>query len=114
MRMRWSGLLLMVFLAAPVVLTAAPATAQTAAPYIAGTEPSVRPAGAPTITEFKPDAAWMARAFTGVSEPYPPSLGFMKDQGAWFTPFIHPGLVDQYDIRGWHTRYGDAAIEALK
>ncbi len=56
----------------------------------------------------------MARAFTGVSEPYPPSLGFMKDQGAWFTPFIHPGLVDQYDIRGWHTRYGDAAIEALK
>jgi hypothetical protein len=29
-------------------------------------------------------------------------LGFMKDQGAWYTPFNQPNLAGRYDIRGLH------------
>jgi hypothetical protein len=70
--------------------------------FIAGTAPSLRPANAPIIAEFVKDAAWMARALPGVDEPYPDSLKFLADQGAWFTPFIHPGMLGVYDIRHWH------------
>ena len=69
---------------------------------IAGTQPSARPAGAPTLTEPVRDEAWQARALTGVEAPIPPSLGFLDDQGAWFTPFDHPGMTGPYDIRQWH------------
>lgn len=71
-------------------------------PYIAGTAPSERPAGAPVITEFVQTPAWRAHALTGVLEPLPASLVWLEDQGAWFTPFIHPGMPGPYDIRGWH------------
>ncbi len=69
---------------------------------IAGLAPSERPAGAPRITEFIQTEAWKAQALFGVLEPVPPSLGWLADQGAWFTPFIHPGMTGLYDIRGWH------------
>ena len=78
----------------------APALAQDA--FIAGTTPSVRPANAPTITEFAKDAAWTQRALHGVDAPYPESLGFLDDQGGWFNPFLHPGMLGPYDIRKWH------------
>lgn len=42
------------------------------------------------------------RALTGVEPPYPASLRFLEDQGAWHTPFIHPGMTGPYDIRRWH------------
>ena len=29
-------------------------------------------------------------------------FGFLKDQGAWYTPFIHPNSTGRYDIRGLH------------
>lgn len=74
--------------------------------FIAGLAPSVRPAGAPVITEMHKDAAWYARALTGVTEPFPASLRFLEDQGAWFTPFTHPGMPAPYDIRGWHSGDG--------
>ncbi|MFV0410841.1 MAG: hypothetical protein ACK5LJ_14445 [Paracoccus sp. (in: a-proteobacteria)] len=97
--------------AALIVATAAPVLAQDAAigepgpgaAFIAGTDPSQRPAGAPVITEFVKSDEWYQAALTGVSEPYPASLGFLDDQGAWFTPFIHPGMTAPYDIRGWHS-----------
>ncbi|MCB1312876.1 MAG: hypothetical protein KDK29_13830 [Sedimentitalea sp.] len=72
--------------------------------FIGGTTPSQRPAGAPVITSFERDDAWFARALTGISEPIPPSLDFLQDQGAWYTPFIHPGMLPPYDIRNWHTQ----------
>lgn len=72
--------------------------------FIAGVEPSVRPEGAPVITEMAKDAAWYSLALTGVSQPYPASLRFLEDQGAWFTPFIHPGMTGPYDIRSWHSQ----------
>ena len=69
---------------------------------IAGTQPSHRPAGAPTITEVvKPDG-WYTQALTGISEPFPSSLRFLEDQGNWYTPFNRPGMLAPYDIRGWH------------
>ena len=69
---------------------------------VAGVDSSQRPAGGPTIPEFVKDAAWYDRALTGVVEPYPHSLRFLEDQGAWHTPFDRPGMTGPYDIRGWH------------
>lgn len=71
---------------------------------IAGLDPSERPKDAPVITDYPKDQAWYAQALSGVDAPYPMSLRFLEDQGAWFTPFIHPGMTGPYDIRGWHPR----------
>ncbi len=79
-------------------------TAPAFSQHIAGVEPSVRPVDAPVISEFKKDGAWYGLALTGVTPPYPASLRFLEDQGAWFNPFIHPGMPGPYDIRGWHDR----------
>lgn len=79
------------------------ASAQTdGAGFIAGTTPSERPAGAPRITAFTPPPGWREQALHAVDAPYPASLSWLDDQGAWFTPFIHPGMTGPYDIRGWH------------
>ena len=72
------------------------------APFIAGVHPDRRPEGAPVLRTYPKDAAWYDRALHGISEPYPYSLKFLEDQGAWYTPFIHPGMTPPYDIRGWH------------
>lgn len=82
-----------------VMVVSAPATAE---PYIAGTKPSERPQNAPIITEFVKPEGWSERALKGVESPYPASLSFLEDQGAWFTPFNHPGMTGPYDIRQWH------------
>lgn len=79
-----------------------PAAADEGGIFIAGVEPSQRPAGAPVITEYPKDGSWYTHALTGVIAPYPASLRFLEDQGAWYTPFIHPGMTGRYDIRGWH------------
>jgi hypothetical protein len=70
---------------------------------VAGTQPHARPVGAPTITEVRRDKAWHARALTGISQPVPPSLRWLDDQGNWYTPFTRPGMPPPYDIRGWHS-----------
>ena len=69
---------------------------------IAGTQPSERPAGAPVIREVQKPQGWYTRALTGISQPYPPSLRFLEDQGNWYTPFNHPGMHGRYDLRGWY------------
>ncbi len=76
---------------------------------IAGVEPSQRPEGAPVVTEFPKDAAWYQEALSGISEPYPGSLKFLEDQGAWYTPFNRPGMPPPYDIRGWHSGASEGA-----
>lgn len=68
--------------------------------FVAGTAPDRRPESAPRITTFEKSPAWYALATAGISQPYPPSLKFLDNQGAWFTPFIHPGMGGPYDIRG--------------
>lgn len=79
------------------------AASMAAAEYpIAGTAPYQRPEGAPTITAVDHTEAWRDQALTGVSKPYPASLGFLNDQGNWYTPFNTPGMFPPYDIRGWH------------
>jgi hypothetical protein len=71
--------------------------------FIAGTEPSLRPVGAPVLTTFSKNAAWYSNALHGIeAPPYPFSLRFLEDQGAWYTPFNRPGLTGPYDIRNWH------------
>jgi hypothetical protein len=73
------------------------------ATYIAGVKPDGRPAGAPVITEHR-DAAFRERALRGVSEPIPQGIDFLRDQGAWYTPFSYPGMTGRYDLRGLHAR----------
>lgn len=70
--------------------------------FIGGTTPSVRPARAPVIETFAMTREDEKTFFHGVSKPYPPSLMFVNKQGAWFTPFSHPGMSGKYDLRDWH------------
>ena len=71
---------------------------------VAGLAPQARPVGAPVITAMAKDAAWYRRALRGVQPPYPASLRFLEDQGAWHLPFIRPGMTGPYDIRHWHQK----------
>lgn len=69
---------------------------------VAGTAPDARPPEAPRLESFAKDGAWYRRALTGITPPYPASLRFLEDQGAWYTPFNVPGMTGRYDIRTWH------------
>lgn len=90
-------------LAATIVLCAVlAASGQAAGQDIAGLSPSVRPPSAPVLTEYPKNKAWYDQALLGVEQPYPASLRFLEDQGAWFSPFIHPGMNGPYDIRDLH------------
>ncbi len=75
-------------------------------PFIAGVKPDRRPEGAPVLKEYPKDATWYERALTGIVPPYPYSLKFLEDEGGWYTPFIHPGMLPPYDLRGWHHAKG--------
>ncbi|MBL8479087.1 MAG: hypothetical protein JNK59_07240 [Sterolibacteriaceae bacterium] len=79
--------------------------------FVAGLAPHQRPEGAPAIKDFTPDPAWRSRALTGVSAPIPASLRFLDDQGAWYTPFNHPGWPGYYDLRRW---FGGATQTTVK
>ncbi|MCL2345902.1 MAG: hypothetical protein FWC58_08640 [Desulfobulbus sp.] len=69
--------------------------------FVAGTAPDHRRTDAPVIKVAPPLDE--QRALHGVDQPYPASLGlFIKDQGAWYTPFTQPGMLGRYDIRGYH------------
>ncbi|MCA0405856.1 MAG: hypothetical protein LCH39_06875 [Proteobacteria bacterium] len=87
-------------LALGALVLANPATAQQ---VVGGVTPWERPASAPRIIEVKHDQTWYRRALTGVSQPYPASLGFLDHQGDWYTPFIRPGMPGFYDLRRWHS-----------
>lgn len=73
---------------------------------IAGLTPNQRPAGAPTIVVFKPGPDWEKNMFFGISQPLPGGLGWVSDQGAWYTPFNRPGMAPPYDPRGWRKSEG--------
>lgn len=69
---------------------------------VAGTAPWQRPMGAPTIEWVQHNRVWYEKALVGISTPYPKSLYFLDNQGNWYTPFTHPGMVGPYDLRRWH------------
>ena len=71
--------------------------------FVAGLAPYQRPAGAPTVTAPTPFDAPGSVALHGVSQPIPQTMVWLRDQGNWYTPFTRPGMVDRYDIRGWHS-----------
>lgn len=70
--------------------------------FVAGTTPDRRPEGAPVIYFHPQSTQWHENALRGVSRPYPSTLNFLDNQGAWFNPFQHPGMTGPYDIRGFH------------
>jgi len=70
---------------------------------IAGFAPNQRPANAPRLTKEAP--LDRQRALFGVSAPVPKSIeNFLRHQGEWFNPFLHPGMTGPYDLRGWHKK----------
>jgi len=77
------------------------AMADTGGRMIAGTQPDKRPQ-APVIQNDKKRKGWYTQALTGLQPPYPSNFRFLEDQGVWYTPFIQPGMMAPYDIRGWH------------
>jgi hypothetical protein len=76
------------------------AIAETAVP-ITGLQPDRRPPGALVIASFAPDPSWQQQAVQGITPPHS-GLEFLKDQGAWYTPFTQPGMFGRYDIRSLH------------
>lgn len=90
------------FLIALVFAALSAANTPAQAQQVAGVNPSMRPEQAPVISEFIKDGDWYERALTGITSPYPASLKFLEDQGAWFNPFLRPGMPGPYDLRGWH------------
>jgi hypothetical protein len=79
--------------------------------FVAGLAPYQRPEGAPVIRDVTHDAAWRARALTGISAPVPASLRFLDNQGAWYTPFNHPGPPGYYDLRQWYSGATQATLK---
>jgi hypothetical protein len=92
----------------------APAAEPSGASFVAGLAPHQRPRGAPTVREIAPDPDWRARALTGIAAPVPPSLGFLNNQGTWYTPFNHPGMPGYYDLRQWHGGAGRATANVAR
>jgi hypothetical protein len=82
--------------------------AETTSPAVAGLTPIARPAGAPVIKAVVRTPEQTARMTSGVEGPLPKGIEFLKDQGAWYTPFVVPGMVSYYDLRGWHRTEGKA------
>lgn len=89
-------------LSAALLLVPALVIGAEAAP-VAGLAPDARPLGAPVLKTFSATPEARAQATRGLSQPLPPGLAFLKDQGAWYTPFTRPGMPGYYDIRGLHT-----------
>jgi len=78
-----------------------------AEPYpVAGLAPHERPKDASVIRTFEATPDWRKKSLTGVAEPHPAGLDFLNSQGAWYTPFTHPGMPGPYDLRGWHAKGG--------
>lgn len=74
--------------------------------YVAGLEPDRRPSALPVLTAFPRDAQRRARALSGIPDPLPRGLGFLDSQGAWYSPFLLPGMARPYDIRSMHRAGG--------
>jgi len=101
------GLVATVFLGQTALMM--PAVAQESY-AIAGLAPQARPAGAPVVATFEKASDWYEKTLSGIGKPHPPGLGFLASQGAWYTPFMHPGMPVPYDLRGWHAR-GQAGVK---
>jgi len=73
---------------------------------IAGAMPEQRPSGAPVLKRVMKNDAWYQNALKGIE--YPQTEGSVRlfnlllQQGNWYSPFVHPGMVGKYDIRNMH------------
>lgn len=78
--------------------------------FVAGTSPDRRPEAAPVLDTARADQIRAREAQHGIEEPVPDSVTkVIESQGAWHTPFSHPGMPQPYDLRGWHVDGSDAA-----
>jgi hypothetical protein len=80
-------------------------TASAYAYPIAGVNPDQRPEGAPVYSVEHKSKAWFKTALTGIGNPFsmPSAAVAIIQHGNWYTPFVVPGMVNNYDIRGFHS-----------
>jgi hypothetical protein len=89
----------------PMLAWPQPTQAQgvTAAPApVAGLAPDRRPRAAPVLGASAVDAGTKRQRLQGVSQPWPGNVERVAEQGAWYSPFFHPGMTGPYDLRAWH------------
>ena len=79
---------------------------------IAGLTPYERPVGAPSSRGIMRTPEQTAKITTGIARPLPDGLDFLKDQGAWYTPFDRPGMPAYYDLRAWKKK-GVGSLKAV-
>ncbi len=88
---------------------------------VAGTTPEQRPSGAPVLKKVVKNDAWYQNALKGIE--YPQTEGgiqlfnLLLQQGNWYSPFIHPGMVGKYDIRNMHQQQiapSDKTVQTVK
>lgn len=73
--------------------------------FVAGLAPYERPVGFPVLRVPPANAVRSAEATHGIVGEVPKSItDFLKDQGAWYTPFSRPGAKSPYDLRSWYTK----------
>ena len=73
--------------------------------FVAGLAPYERPVGFPVLRVPPANAVRSAEATHGIVGEVPKSItNFLKDQGAWYTPFSRPGAKSPYDLRSWYTK----------
>lgn len=71
--------------------------------FVAGLAPYERPQGAPILVKAPAASIRAKESLHGIVEPVPATITlFLKDQGAWYTPFSWPGAAPPYDLRAWH------------
>lgn len=73
--------------------------------HVAGPKAERRPVNAPVIERFEQSPEWRIQALQGVVPPLN-GLDFLKDQGAWYTPFNQPNMPGRYDIRNLYGKDG--------
>lgn len=95
LRSRWAT----AFTACALFVSLSPDAAHSEPLITGGSTPFERPEEAPTITKFGESSQVLESGLQGVSKPYPSSLMFLKDQGAWYSPFLRPGMARPYDLR---------------
>ncbi len=71
--------------------------------WVSGLTPMQRRANAPRLEVFEPTAPAVQQRLRGVSNPIPPDLMNLAQQGPWYIPLFRPGSTGPYDIRQLHS-----------
>lgn len=101
----WSRVSALVLVGISQCALAAPSatsSAKTDGSWVSGLTPMQRRQDAPRLESFTPTTEQAKQRLRGVTEPTPPDLLNLAQQGPWYIPFFRPGATGPYDIRQLH------------